>query len=308
MTQGWAPPGLNELEAAYSVWACLTTFARGTKFLVDHYEDGDGIYIFGFSRGAYSARSLAGLIRNVGLVKKEHAPNEDADDNKVIEEGYELYRTRDDGPDADTAIAFRDQYTWGLVPIKFVGVWDTVGSLGIPFGVQGMINNDRYAFHDTRLSGIVEHSYHALAVDEYREDYEPTLWKGPKKDGQTMEQVWFVGAHSDVGGSSRRAFGQITLRWMMEKAQLGGDGLEFRADLPETTDDYLSTRPSDSHGDMFRGLYAKLMRFLVMVRVRKDDHHLRPVEQLEHGEESVHHTVRAKIAQDTGYSPQNPGL
>ena len=108
---------------------------------------------------------------------------------KVIEEGYELYRTRDDGPDADTAIAFRDQYTWGLVPMKFVGVWDTVGSLGIPFGVQGMINNDRYAFHDTRLSGIVEHSDHALAVDEYREDYEPTLWKGPKPES-TEGRPW----------------------------------------------------------------------------------------------------------------------
>ena len=105
---------------------------EGYKFLVDHHEPGDEIYLFGFSRGAYAARSLVGWIRNCGLVRREFAPAPDADDNPIIVEAYELYRARDDSADTDAALAFRSHYGQPGVRVKVLGVWDTVGALGIP--------------------------------------------------------------------------------------------------------------------------------------------------------------------------------
>jgi hypothetical protein len=227
---------------------------EGYKFLVDNYEEGNEIYLFGFSRGAYTARSLAGLIRKIGLLRKVHAPKKDPDDNELIVRGYEIYRERDDTPDTQVAEEFKGAHSWQNVKIKFLGVWDTVGALGLPFGIlEGL--NERYAFHDTKLSGIIENAYHAVAVDEHRKDYEPTLWDSPQKDNQHMEQVWFIGAHADVGGGSKKLqFSDIALRWMQEKAQLDGQGLEFDPDrIPDPGDLYLRTRFSDSFKDMLGG-------------------------------------------------------
>ncbi len=221
---------------------------EGYKFLVDTYEDGDEVYIFGFSRGAYTARSLAGLIRKIGLLKKEHAPRDDPDQNPLIVTGYEIYRERDKTPDTRAADEFKAAYSRQNTRIKSLGVWDTVGALGLPFGILESLNESRYAFHDTCLSGIIENAYQAVAVDEHRKDYAPTMWDSPPKNGQHMEQVWFVGAHADVGGGSKKLeYSDITLRWMQEKARLDGQGLEFDPGrIPDPGDIYLRTRTSDS--------------------------------------------------------------
>ena len=151
---------------------------QGYRYLVDRYEEDDEVYLFGFSRGAYTARSLVGLMRNCGLLR--------VSEHKRIEEAYELYRTRDEGADSETALAFRQKYARDI-RIKFLGIWDTVGALGIPIESFDQFNRRHFEFHDTELSSIVEHAYHAVAVDEHREPYAVTLWDPKIKPRQTME-------------------------------------------------------------------------------------------------------------------------
>jgi uncharacterized protein (DUF2235 family) len=153
---------------------------EGYRYLAQTYNDGDEVYIIGFSRGAYTARSLVGMIRNCGLAWPALA-------TMTTGIAYGIYRTRDDGPDSAVARAFRS-VSARPIPIKFLGVWDTVGALGIPLDVASQLNMDLYAFHDTTLSSIVENAYQAAALDEHRADYNITLWDPPTPFSQTMEQ------------------------------------------------------------------------------------------------------------------------
>jgi len=191
-------------------------------FLVLNYEPGDHIFLFGFSRGAYTARSLAGFIRNSGILRPEHLP--------LIERAYGLYRNRNEytGPDSDTMVAFRRAYCKEpLTRIKFIGVWDTVGSLGIPLPAFSRYNLERYKFHDTTLSSTVDYAYHALAIDERRSLFTPTLWNlsTNTKNGSTqvLEQRWFPGVHSNIGGGYvDRGLSDCALHWMIQKAEAVG--------------------------------------------------------------------------------------
>lgn len=191
------------------------------RFLVDHYEEGDNLYLFGFSRGAFTARSLAGFIRNAGILKTAYLDR--------IDEGYNLYRDKE-GPDSDSAVAFRRDYAWTVAtPIKFIGVWDTVGALGVPNIGFPWVNwiNRRYQFHDTQLSSRVRYAYQALSIDEARRPFSPTLWL-PKPDvpGQRVEQVWFAGVHTDIGGGyAEGQLANITWHWMTDRARAAGLGL-----------------------------------------------------------------------------------
>jgi uncharacterized protein (DUF2235 family) len=191
------------------------------RVLVEKWTPGNDVYLLGFSRGAYTARSVAGLIRNAGILKPEHVDR--------IDDAYALYRTNA-GPDVDAAVEFRKRYAYSdQTPIRFIGVWDTVGELGIPnLGIPAFSRlNKRWAFHDVTLSSRVGSAYHALAVHEARKAFLPTLWKPQSGvEGQTVEQVWFTGAHCDVGGGyPERELANITLRWMIKNG--AKCGLEF---------------------------------------------------------------------------------
>lgn len=179
------------------------------------FEPGDELFVFGFSRGAYSARSFVGLIRKCGILK---APSDEQ-----VAAAYDLYRKRGDDPDGPEATAFRSSRSWET-RVRFIGVWDTVGSLGIPVtGFKLPFFRDYYQFHDTELSKIVDYAYHAVALDEFREDFAPTLWTKTKAQNIAVEQRWFAGAHSDVGGGSEggRLY-QLALNWMQARAQAAG--------------------------------------------------------------------------------------
>jgi uncharacterized protein (DUF2235 family) len=179
------------------------------RWLVRQYEPDDELWLFGFSRGAYTARSVAGLLRNCGIVRQE----------RHIGRAMEIYRQRDNGPDTDEAVRFRKRYAHD-VRVKFIGVWDTVGSLGIP--TTGI--NLRHRFHDVRLSSFVQNARHAVAIDEQRRPFEPTLWNND--DHPSLKQAWFVGAHSNVGGGLEdERLSDIALHWMMGEAQACGLGL-----------------------------------------------------------------------------------
>ena len=185
------------------------------KFISWNYEAGDEIFLFGFSRGAYTARSLAGLIRKCGIIIKN--------DLNVFDEAYALYRDTSLHPDSKKVMDFRNQNCYEP-KIKFIGVWDTVGSLGLPLHWLQMYNKKKYQFHDTTLSSIIDHAYHAIAVDEKRSTFKPTLWKQSdniknRSTEQVLEQRWFAGVHSNVGGGyPDEGLADITLKWMLQKA------------------------------------------------------------------------------------------
>jgi uncharacterized protein (DUF2235 family) len=193
-------------------------------FLVLNYQPGDEIYLFGFSRGAYTARSIAGFIRNCGMLKPENLP--------LIDKAYDLYRDRNKytAPDSDMMESFREHYAWeDITPIKFIGVWDTVGSLGIPLPWYRLKNKSKYKFHDVTLSSTVEYACHALAIDERRRLFEPTLWeksntvKNDPLHKQQIEQRWFAGVHSNVGGGYvDTGLSDIALKWLVNKAHVAG--------------------------------------------------------------------------------------
>lgn len=188
------------------------------RFLIANYEPGDELFFFGFSRGAFTARSIVGMIRNCGILSCKHVER--------YRDALALYQHPDHHPDAPTSIKFKQDYCVcgsDAIPVKFIGVWDTVGSLGIPLRGLRWLTRGKYLFHDTELSGTVERAYHALAIDEHRAPFEPTLWAYNPKPNQRVEQVWFCGAHSDIGGGyAECGLSDITLKWMIEKASDAG--------------------------------------------------------------------------------------
>ncbi|MBM7809042.1 uncharacterized protein (DUF2235 family) [Geodermatophilus bullaregiensis] len=193
------------------------------RFVVEHYDPGDELFFLGFSRGAYTARSTVGLIRNCGVLRREHAGR--------LKEAHTLYRSRAVRPRDLESQLFRRSYSHEP-RIRFLGVWDTVGSLGIPSVGLGLsrIANRRLEFHDTRLSSTVDAAYQALAVDERRRPFAPTLWDRRSVAGRAqVEQVWFTGDHCDVGGGHRESeLADIALLWMVDRAR--SCGLGFRDD------------------------------------------------------------------------------
>ena len=183
------------------------------------FESGDEIYLFGFSRGAYTARSLAGMIANCGL------PTGTFSDNCVAQ-AFAAYR---DPVNRASILAGLGPCGLGDATIRMIGVWDTVGALGIP-AILGGIDDKIYGFLDTGLHPDVKNAYHCLAIDEQRPQFPATLWTSTPAPGQTIEQVWFSGTHGDVGGGTTAAGGvdagtqlcDITLGWMAAKAQALG--------------------------------------------------------------------------------------
>ncbi len=172
-------------------------------YLMDRYEPGDKLFLFGFSRGAFTVRALAGMLHKVGLLQKGS--------NNLIPYASEVYNTRGNGPIAQ---GFKKTYCHECKP-HFIGVWDTVGSLGLMYGKQ---------FFDDRLNADVANAYHAMAIDEKRKKFPVSLWdETDLAPGQKVEQVWFSGVHSDVGGSYKeRDLSNITLIWMLKNAEKHG--------------------------------------------------------------------------------------
>jgi uncharacterized protein (DUF2235 family) len=217
------------------------------RFLVANYELGDQLFLFGFSRGAFTARSLGGMIRKCGILRRGSV--------REYRAAVQLYRGPEH-PDDPGPAGFRERHSVagsGPTPIRFMGVWDTVGALGIPLRGLRWLTRRQYQFHDTELSGSVQSAYHALAVDEHRAPFEPTLWTYVPKAGQTVEQVWFCGAHSDVGGGyAESQLSDIALDWMLAKARAAGLALDAEAmqAYPVTPDH--RARPHNSATGLYR--------------------------------------------------------
>jgi hypothetical protein len=182
-----------------------TSVKAAYGFLVDNFQERDEILLFGFSRGAYVVRSLAGLIETVGLLEKEEMFRFDD-----VWAYYTLPKI-----DRDAALLTKVAPRRCPAPtISCVGVWDTVGALGVP-GTK--LCSSTYSFHHTSLGSCVRHAFQALAMDERRGNFQPAIWVRSDLD-QTLEQVWFPGVHSDVGGGYvAHGLSDTTLRWMLGK-------------------------------------------------------------------------------------------
>jgi hypothetical protein len=195
------------------------------RWLCEHYEsDADNIYLFGFSRGAYTVRSLIGFINCCGLLRARGVAASDLWPRieRLFQNGY---RTKTETRDTwrNEGWAFHDD--GGEVPIRFLGVWDTVGALGIPdtLPVLRLLENVHdYRFHDTLLSDNVKSARHAVSMDEMRESFQPTLWTNAARHADAQE-CWFPGVHSDVGGGYHEAgLANGALRWMIAEARNAG--------------------------------------------------------------------------------------
>ena len=219
------------------------------RFLVGNFEPGDELYLLGFSRGAYTARSVAGLVRNCGVLRRPEAAR--------IGEAYDLYRDRDEDTDPNSARArdFRAKHSHET-RIRFIGVWDTVGSLGIPLdGIPGLSRlNRRWQFHDVKLSSSVDTAVQALAIDERRGPFKPTIWEQQEHaEGQRVVQAWFAGSHSDVGGGYRdAALSAIPLKWIAKEAEACG------LVLTPGAFDSLKPNPLGAQHESRTGLYERL--------------------------------------------------
>lgn len=192
----------------------------GYEFLSYVWDPGDEIYLFGFSRGAYTARSLAGMIALFGVPTKNL-------DNQTVRRVFGAYRLTDHALRAKAKATLVADYALTDVNVRMVGVWDTVGALGIPGHLFGAFDQAKYGFLDTTLSPCIQNAYHAISIDERRMAFQPTLWTAPdgspRANDSQVQQVWFPGVHCDVGGSySERQLSNIALRWMIDNAKACG--------------------------------------------------------------------------------------
>lgn len=297
------------------------------RFLVHNYEPGDEVLLFGFSRGAFTARSLAGLIAACGILRKEHSA--------LIDTAYNSFHGIDESCDpADLKRRYSHDAS-----IEFLGVWDTVGLMGVPRNrilksleyystwpfrrrwvrsaaakvtpnflkrlssetVEVIEDHrhvfplDHHAFHDSRISPLVKRAFHALAIDEKRPTYEPNLWLDDVGENQVVEQRWFAGTHSDVGGGGNGPIAARTMRWIVGEA-IQSCQLEVEESFwSEVISESLQPGRVSNSPDGFMG-------WLLGVGMKED----RKINQLQNRTVAIHESTREMILDPaTNYWPPN---
>jgi len=225
------------------------------EFIFDHFMAGDQIFLLGFSRGATTVRSLSGFIHLFGILPKSR--------KELIEKAYNIYKIRDRETRVQAADAFIEKHHTMWTRVRFLGVWDTVAALGVPWKRLNVLLDGipwfRHRFHDLLLSPSVEHAYQALAIDDQRLTFHPKLWDTALRPYQTMKQVWFCGMHSDVGGGyAEQGLSDIALLWMACKAVQCGLRIYPRHPVRPFPD--ANGTMHDSRGGTFSRFYRRKVR------------------------------------------------
>jgi len=252
------------------------------RYIVQNYSPGDELYLFGFSRGAYTIRCLCGLINNCGIIKRPDAA--------LIQKAFNHYKKSGPkfSPDGENSVEFRNLHAHPSREIKFVGVWDTVGAMGIPISWVGLFD-DKDEFYDTKIGKNIKIARHALAIDEHRKDFEPTIWI--PRQNMDLKQVWFTGAHTDIGGSYKpeddgSVLSDNALGWTIKEAQKAG----------LTIEDHLK-------GSLIKSPLAKLHNSRrSFYRVKKK--YFRPIDH-GNGPVMIHKSVKMRWDQNPNYRPKN---
>lgn len=232
----------------------------GYRFLCENYEAGDEIFLIGFSRGAFEARSLAGMIALAGL-SRTASP-------EAVADAWDCYERNKLARNPSRIRALRAAAHFP-VRIKCVAVWDTIGNLGIPFVRKGLIK-ELLGFHDTRLSPTVDVGLHALSIDEPRGPFSPTLWTIKRGTalpaGQIVEQVWFPGCHANIGGGYEDcALSDVALMWMATRLmQTTGLALDLAQLHATTKPDPLGEQVSPTSDSLYRVSY--LLPFVRLIK------------------------------------------
>lgn len=252
------------------------------RYIVQNYAPGDELYLFGFSRGAYTIRCLCGMINNIGILKRPDAP--------LIQSAFEHYKNGDPkyAPKGEASVDFRNQYAHESREVKFVGVWDTVGAMGIPISFLGLFE-DKDEFYDTKIGSNVRVARHALAIDEHRTDFKPTIWQ--PRENMDMKQVWFAGAHSDLGGGYKpdddaSTLSDIALAWMIGEAEQADLTIESHLKQIVTQNPLATLHKSRRH----------------FYRIKRK--HYRKLDDVE-DQVLIHGTVKQRWEQDSKYRPNN---
>jgi uncharacterized protein (DUF2235 family) len=276
--------GLRKWFNAITGMGINLSICQGYSFLASRYQPGDRIYLFGYSRGAYAARSLAGMIGSVGLLRQESATQ------RNVRRAFRLYERNGVLERSNARAKFVDRHCHDDVPIEMVGVWDTVKTLGLPYPVISGLAQMATEFHDHALGHHIGHGYHALAVDEDRSAFAPILWQRSHHWEGRLEQVWFPGAHADVGGDigdlvEARPQTNIALNWMLRRAERHG------LSLPE---DWETRFPEDPAAPQIgnRSGIARLYLFRSPRATGAGDG------------ESLHLSIRDRMAAVPGYRPR----
>jgi uncharacterized protein (DUF2235 family) len=259
----------------------------GYSAIASRYRPGDKIYLFGYSRGAYAVRSLAGLIARVGLLRPNQATE------RRVRRAFNYYKAEVISP---RAAAFRKRHCHQAVEIEMIGVWDTVKSLGPPLPILTYFGLRAVEFHDAELSDHIKAGYHALALDETRRAFRPKLWRrGDGENQGRVEQMWFPGTHGDVGGDQRtasaatQAFGHLSLNWLLSRADRHGLA------LPE---DWRHRFPSDVAAPSI-GSRRGIAKFFVLRTPRI----VGDLDENPDGER-LHESVRQRMAVHARYRPR----
>ncbi|WP_299298617.1 DUF2235 domain-containing protein [uncultured Tateyamaria sp.] len=217
---------------------------RAYGYLASRYRPGDRVFLFGYSRGAYAVRSLAGIIDRVGLLRADAATERNIRD---------VYRHYECTPDSDAAVIFARNNCHSTVEIEMIGAWDTVKSLGLNMPYLWRLSAPRHAFHNHHLGKSVKRGFHALARNETRVAYAPVMWDTSEDWDGHLVQMWFRGTHGDVGGhltgySGARPLANVPLVWMLEQAEACG------LPLPEGWAARFPQDPNAPSVGTFRGL------------------------------------------------------
>lgn len=270
------------------------------KSLASNYNPGDKLFLFGFSRGAFTVRSLAGMITRCGIVKRANYPSAEAF-AAAVNEAFKAYKAaRTDGGEA--AKRFKAANSYGDEKITCIGVWDTVDAIGVPFdglrvALDWLFKN---SFHRHDLSPNIAYGYHALSIDDQRKTFHPVMWdeklsiQNGRNEG-SIEQVWFSGVHANVGGGyPKKGMAYVTLDWMMRR--VSQHGLIFEAGAQEEV--AKAAKVGDKLYDSRAGL-AAYYRYLP-----------RDIDAITRhccvGNAKIHHSVFERIEQaPLGYSPGN---
>ena len=225
------------------------------EFIFENYQAGDNIYLFGFSRGATTVRSLSAFIHLFGILPKSRP--------ELIKQAYKIYKVSDETTRNNLAKDFVSKHHNQWCRIQFIGVWDTVDALGLPFKnldfFVDWIPFFRHEYHNLLLSESVTHARHALAIDDERLTFHPKIWDKEIEDYQTMKQVWFCGMHTDVGGGYKEHdLSDIALTWMVLEAE--DCGLRIFPNNEVEIDQNFDGIMHDSRKGFFKKIFRKKIR------------------------------------------------